>query len=98
MDEEMSFPNPVERHDLPVKKPRWPKVLAGLAVVGLLVVVFLPQLLHTKPGKRLMRSRLESRFNAEVSIGILDELVWRHHGRAVLDQDGRRTGDRIQYH
>lgn len=68
MDEEMNFPNPVLRTDLPVKKPRWPKVLAALVGFALLCLVLMPQLLHTRLGKRLMRARLESRYNAEVAI------------------------------
>lgn len=68
MEEELSFPNPVLRTDLPVKKPWWPKAVAVVAVVGLLSVIFLPQILHTRIGKRLMRARLESRYNAEITI------------------------------
>ena len=68
MDEEMNFPNPVVRTDLPVKKPKWPKILIGLAAIGFLCLVFLPQILHTRIGKRLIRARLESRYNADVAI------------------------------
>jgi len=64
----MSFPNPVERHDLPVKKRIWPRVLIGLAVCLVLVVAFLPRILQTRVGRRLIRARLESRYNAEVSL------------------------------
>jgi hypothetical protein len=66
MDEDMSFPNPVERHDLPVKKPRWPKVVAALLVLGVLIIIGLPQILHTRIGRRIVRARLESRYGGEV--------------------------------
>lgn len=66
MDEELNFPNPVLRTDLPVKKPRWPKVLAAMAVLGVLSVIFLPQILHTRIGKRIIRARLEGRYAAEI--------------------------------
>ena len=68
MDEELNFPNPVLRTDLPVKKPRWPMVLAALGVLGILSVVFLPQILHTRIGKRMMRARLESLYAAEIGV------------------------------
>lgn len=69
MDEDMSFPNPVERHDLPVKKPRWPKVVAALLVLGALVVAGLPQILHTRIGRRIIRTRMENRYGGEVFLG-----------------------------
>ncbi len=68
MEEELAFPNPVLRTDLPVKKPWWPKALTAVVGVGLLTVIFLPQILHTRVGKRIMRARLESRYNAEITI------------------------------
>ena len=42
MEEELSFPNPVLRTDLPVKKSWWPRAIAVVAVVGLLSIIFLP--------------------------------------------------------
>jgi hypothetical protein len=68
MDEEMNFPNPVERHDLPVKKPVWPKVAVIAGVFLLLGTLFLPRILATRVGRRMVRARLESKFNAEVSL------------------------------
>ncbi|HSI35521.1 MAG TPA: hypothetical protein VK986_18210 [Tepidisphaeraceae bacterium] len=54
MDHEMNFPNPVARTDLPTKRRRWPKVLGALFVLFALTVVFLPQILSTKIGRRLV--------------------------------------------
>jgi hypothetical protein len=68
MDEEMSFPNPVVRHDLPQRRPWKRYVLAGLALVGVLTLAFLPQVLHNRIGRRLLRARLEMKYNAEASI------------------------------
>ena len=68
MDEEMNFPNPVERHDLPVKKPVWPKVAVVIGVFLVIGVIFLPRILQTRVGRRMVRARLESKFNAEVSL------------------------------
>ena len=64
----MSFPNPVERHDLPVKKRIWPRVLIGMAICTMLAIAFLPRILQTRVGRRLIRARLESRYNADVSL------------------------------
>ena len=52
MDEDMSFPNPVLRTDLPVKRRRWPRVLAAGAILLVLGIAFLPQVLHTRIGRR----------------------------------------------
>ncbi|HYE21737.1 MAG TPA: hypothetical protein VEA69_25075 [Tepidisphaeraceae bacterium] len=54
MDHEMNFPNPVVRTDLPTRRRRWPKLLAAMFVLLALAVVFLPQILSTKVGRRLV--------------------------------------------
>jgi len=69
MDEEMSFPNPVLRTDLPVKRRRWPRVLAAGGILFILCIAFLPQLLHTRIGRRILRAKLESKYNAEITMG-----------------------------
>jgi hypothetical protein len=95
MDEDMSFPNPVERHDLPVKKSRWPKVIAGLLVFGVLAVAFLPQILHTRIGRRLLRAKLEGKYAGEV---LLDDFHTSWFGGTSAHQfwikgsDGRVVG------
>ena len=39
MDQEMNFPNPVARTDLPTKRRRWPRIVGGLVVLLILTVV-----------------------------------------------------------
>jgi hypothetical protein len=56
MDEEMSFPNPVVRTDLPTRRRRWPRILIGVAILGILTVVFLPQILSSKVGRKFVVS------------------------------------------
>jgi hypothetical protein len=95
MDEEMSFPNPVMRTDLPVKRRHWKRYVAAVLVLGLLSVVFLPQILHNRIGRRLLRAKLEAKYNAEISIQDI-ETSWR--GGTTLTQfwikgtDGRVIG------
>ncbi len=95
MDEDMSFPNPVERHDLPVKKNHWKRYAIGALVVGLLGIVLMPQIIHNRVGRRLLRARLESKYNADISIGDITT-SWR--GGTTVSQfwikgtDGRIIG------
>jgi hypothetical protein len=56
MDQEMNFPNPVERTDLPTRRRRWPKVLLIGMVFTALIVGFLPQILGTKVGRKFVVS------------------------------------------
>src|SRR4051794_31337850 len=63
MDQEMNFPNPVVRTDLPMRRRRWPKVLAAAGVMGLLVLVFLPQILSSKVGRKVVVSYLSTKLN-----------------------------------
>jgi hypothetical protein len=68
MDEEMPFPNPVSRTDLPQRR-RWKRyILAGVALTGFLIVAFLPQVLHNRIGRRLLRARMEMKYDAEISM------------------------------
>jgi len=68
MDEEMSFPNPVVRTDLPTRKRRWPRVLMGLAAMGVLTIVFLPQILSSKVGRKFVVSYISSKTNSPVTL------------------------------
>lgn len=95
MDEDMSFPNPVERNDLPVKKARWPKILGVLLVLGFLFVALLPQFLHTRIGRRFIRAKLESKFAGEI---VLEDFHTSWFGGTTASQfwlrgvDGRTVG------
>jgi hypothetical protein len=95
MDEEMNFPNPVVRTDLPVKKPAWPRLLIGTAAIVLLCLIFLPQVLSTRVGKRIMRARLEGRYNAEI---VFQDFSTSWFGGTTVNQfwikssDGRLIG------
>lgn len=95
MDEDLTFPNPVLRTDLPAKRRWWPRLLAATLVLLLLGTIFLPQVLHTRIGRRLLRARLESKYNAEISIG---DLTTHWGGGTVVSQfwmkgiDGRVVG------
>jgi len=54
MDAEINFPNPVVRTDLAVKKRRWPKVVIALLVLAVLTTIFLPQILSSRVGRRIV--------------------------------------------
>lgn len=68
MDEEMNFPNPVVRTDLPTRRRRWPRVLLGVAILGLLTIVFLPQILSSKVGRKFVISYISSKTNCPVTL------------------------------
>jgi hypothetical protein len=69
MDQEMNFPNPVVRTDLPTRRSRWPRVLLAALGVGLLVLLFLPQILGSKVGRRFVVSSIAGKTNMKVTIG-----------------------------
>jgi len=68
MDQEMNFPNPVVRTDLPTRRSRWPRVLLAGAVFGLLVLIFLPQIMSSKVGRRLVVSNIAGKTNCKVTL------------------------------
>src|SRR5688572_22362606 len=68
LEQEMNYPNPVERSDLPVKRRRWPRVLAGLGGLLLLIVVFLPQILSSRVGRKFAVSYIAGITNSPVTI------------------------------
>src|SRR3954462_961720 len=68
MDQEMNFPNPVVRTDLPTRRSRWPRVLLAGAGLGVLVGVFLPQILSSKVGRKLVVSTLAGKTNSKVTL------------------------------
>jgi len=68
MDEEMSFPNPVVRTDLPTKRRRWPRMFMAAGVMGVLTIVFLPQILSSKVGRKFVVSYISSKTNSPVTL------------------------------
>lgn len=68
MDEEMNFPNPVVRTDLPTRRRRWPRILLGVVILGLLTVVFLPQILSSKVGRKFVVSYISGKTNCPVTL------------------------------
>jgi hypothetical protein len=68
MDEEMNFPNPVVRNDLPTRRRKLPRVLLGSLVLGLLALVFLPQILSSKVGRKFVVSYLTAKTNSVVTL------------------------------
>src|SRR5688500_6069218 len=68
MDQEMNFPNPVARTDLPSRKRRWPKVLIACGAMFVLGVVFFPQLVSSKLGRKFVVSYIASRTNSVVAL------------------------------
>jgi hypothetical protein len=68
MDQEMNFPNPVVRTDLPTRRSRWPRVLLAALGVGLLTLVFLPQILSSKVGRRFVVASIAGKTNMKVTI------------------------------
>jgi hypothetical protein len=69
MDEEMNFPNPVARTDLPRQRRKLPRVLLGVAVLFILGLIFLPQILSSKVGRKFVVSYLASKTNSAVTLG-----------------------------
>lgn len=95
MDQEMNFPNPVVRTDLPTRRSRWPKVLAAGAVMGVLMIVFLPQILSSKVGRKIVVSYLSSKLNGPVTLGSF-KTSWRGGTSvqflSIPDPMGRQIG------
>jgi hypothetical protein len=69
MDEEMNFPNPVTRTDLPTPRRKLPRVLMGVAALFILGLVFLPQILSSKVGRKIVVSYLAAKTNSAVTLG-----------------------------
>jgi hypothetical protein len=69
MDEEMNFPNPVTRTDLPTPRRKLPRVLMGVAALFILGLVFLPQILSSKVGRKIVVSYLTAKTNSAVTLG-----------------------------
>lgn len=65
MDPDLQFPNPVERHDLPVPRKKWKYVLAGGLTLLLLGTIFLPQILSSKVGRNLLKAYLENQYRGQ---------------------------------
>jgi hypothetical protein len=68
LEQEMNYPNPVERSDLPVKRRRWPKIVAGAGVLLLLMVVFLPQILSSRVGRKFVVNYISGITNSPVTV------------------------------
>ena len=95
MDEEMNFPNPVVRTDLPTQRRKLPRVLAGVAVLGVLTIIFLPQILSSKVGRKFVVSYLTSKTNSTVTLESF-KTSWFGNTSAtflsIADPMGRRMG------
>lgn len=70
MDQEI-FPNPVERHDLPSRRRRWPRVLAAVVLLMVLGIVFLPQILASRIGRRFVVDRIARKTNSTVTLEVI---------------------------
>ncbi len=95
MDEEMNFPNPVVRTDLPTRRRKLPRVLMGVAALGLLTIVFLPQILSSKVGRKFVVSYLTGKTNSVVTLESF-KTSWFGGTSAtflsIADPMGRRMG------
>jgi hypothetical protein len=95
MDEEMNFPNPVVRTDLPTRRARWPKIVAGVLGLGLLVLLFLPQIVSSKVGRRFAVAYISGKVNAPVTVeGVQTSWFGPTSIRflSIVDPMGRRIG------
>jgi len=68
MDEEMNFPNPVVRTDLPTRPRKLPRVIFGVFALGAFTLVFLPQILSSKVGRKFVVSYISSKTNSPVTL------------------------------
>jgi hypothetical protein len=95
LEQEMNYPNPVERSDLPVKRRRWPRVLAAGLGLLLLIIVFLPQILSSRVGRKFAVSYIAGLTNSPVTIESVSTSWFggtsiRH--LTIKDPMGRRIG------
>ena len=65
----MNFPNPVTRTDLPTQRRKLPRVLMGVGALFILGLVFLPQILSSKVGRKIVVSYLSAKTNSTVTLG-----------------------------
>src|SRR4051812_42872779 len=66
MDPDLQFPNPIERHDLPIPRKKWKYALALGLLLVLLCLAFLPQILSSKVGRNLVKAYLENKYRGQV--------------------------------
>src|ERR1700728_943127 len=87
----MTFPTPLLRNDLPVKRKRWPRVVAALVALGLLFMAGLPPFLHTGVGMRFAPLYLATKFpRSEI---YLQEFHTSWFGGTTATNFVVRTGD-----
>lgn len=95
MDQEMDFPNPLVRTDLPVKRRRWPRILLAGTLLLILGVVFLPQILSSKAGRKFVVNAITSRTRSEVTLATF-KTSWFGGTQVtflnIKDSMGRRIG------
>lgn len=91
----MDFPNPLVRTDLPVKRRRWPRILLAGALLLILGVVFLPQILSSKAGRKFVVNAITSRTRSEVTLSTF-KTSWFGGTQVtflnIKDSMGRRIG------
>jgi hypothetical protein len=95
LEQEMNYPNPVERSDLPVKRRRWPKLVIGAGALVLLTVVFLPQILSSRVGRKMVVGYISGITNSPVTVESVSTSWFggttiRH--LTIKDPMGRRIG------
>jgi hypothetical protein len=92
MEQEMAFPNPIERTDLPAPRRKWRYVVAGLLLVFALSIVFLPQIVGSKIGRNVLKMYLESKYRGTAWIGEMNTGWFGStsiNGFSMIDPEGR---------
>src|SRR3954471_5200987 len=92
MEEQIAFPNPIARTDLPAPKRRWRYVVAGIVVILIVGTIFLPQIVASKIGRSTIKMVLEGRYRGNVWVGDIQTSWFGNttiNGFSLMDPEGR---------
>lgn len=92
MEEQIAFPNPIARTDLPTPRRKWRYVVGGLLFIIVVTTLFLPQIFCSKLGRGALKMYLEGKYRGNVWIGDIQSGWFSPttiNGFSLMDPEGR---------